>query len=211
MIRSKNQILDKIYSEGKTINRKEEFEKGTSKFIFKIKAYDKEYNAKEDILREIQNFYQNLYSSQNIPNKQIQDYLQDFNHPLLDSNQKDNIGAFIREEEVDLVIRNLNLSKSPGLDGITAEFYQEFRPQLVPILTELYNNSLLQGYLPKNFKQSIITLIFKNKGSPDEIKNWRPISLLNLDYKILTKTLTLRLKNNIANIINEFQSCGPCK
>ena len=110
---------------------------------------------------------------------------------------------------MDLVIRNLNLNKSPGLDGITAEFYQEFRPQLVPILTELYNNSLLQGYLPKNFKQSIITLIFKNKGSPDEIKNWRPISLLNLDYKILTKTLTLRLKNTIANIINEFQSCGP--
>ena len=209
LIRSKNQILDKIYSEGKSINRKEEFEKVTSKFIFKIKANNKEYNEKEDILREIQSFYQNLYSSQNIPNAQIQDYLQDFNPPLLDSTQKDSIGAFIKEEEVDLVIRNLNLNKSPGLDGITAEFYQEFRPQLVPILTELYNNSLLQGYLPKNFKQSIITLIFKNKGSPDEIKNWRPISLLNLDYKILTKTLTLRLKNTIANIINEFQSCGP--
>ena len=82
--------------------------KGTSKFIFKIKANDIEYNAKEDILREIQNFYQNLYSSQNIPNEQIQDNLQDFNPPLLDSNQKDNIGAFIREEEVDLVIKNLN-------------------------------------------------------------------------------------------------------
>ena len=205
LIRSKSKILDKIYSEGKSINRKEEFEKGTSKFIFKIKANNKEYNEKEDILREIQSFYQNLYSSQNIPNAQIQDYLQDFNPPLLDSTQKDSIGAFIKEEEVDLVIRNLNLNKSPSLDGITAEFYQEFRPQLVPILTELYNNSLLQGYLPKNFKQSIITLIFKNKGSPDEIKNWRPISLLNLDYKILTKTLTLRLKNTIANIINEFQ------
>ena len=142
LIRSKNQVLDKIYSEGKTINRKEEFEKGTSKFIFKIKAYNKEFNEKGDILREIQSFYQNLYSSQNIPNTQIQDYLQDFNPPLLDSTQKDRIGAFIREEEVDLVIRNLNLNKSPGLDGITAEFYQEFRPQLVPILTELYNNSL---------------------------------------------------------------------
>ena len=84
LIRSKNQILDKIYSEGKSINRKEGFEKGTSKFIFKIKANNKEYNEKEDILREIQSFYQNLYSSQNIPNTQIQDYLQDFNPPLLD-------------------------------------------------------------------------------------------------------------------------------
>ena len=55
---------------------------------------------------------------------------------------------------MDLVIRNLN--KSPGLDGITAEFYQEFRPQLVPILTELYNNSLLQGYYPKILNKALL-------------------------------------------------------
>ena len=88
----------------------------------------------------------------------------------MNSNQKDNIGAFIRKEEVDLVIRNLNLNKSPGLDGITAEFYQEFRLQLVPILTELYNISLLQGNLPKNFKQSIITLNLKKKDPRMKLK-----------------------------------------
>ena len=81
----------------------------------------------------------------------------------------------------------------------------------MPILTELYNNSFLQNNLPKEFKQCIITLIFKNKGSRDEIKNWRPISLLNLDYKILTKVLTMRLKNNISTILNNFQSCGHNK
>ena len=51
-------MLKKLYLEGKMINRKEEFEKGTSKFIYKIKSNNKEYNSKEDILWEIQSLYQ---------------------------------------------------------------------------------------------------------------------------------------------------------
>ena len=86
-------------------------------------------------------------------------------------------------------------------------FYQNFKPLLTPILAELFNNFFFQDNIPKNFKQGIMTLIFKNIGSPDEIKNWRPISLLNIDYKILT----MRLKNNITHMINDFQSCRPNK
>ena len=74
-------------------------------------------------------------------------------------------------------------------------------------------NYFFQDNIPKHFKQGIITLIFKkNKGSSDEIKiNWRPISLLNIDYKILTKKFTMRLKNSITHMINDFQKCGPHK
>ena len=211
LIRVKNKTLNKIYSKGKELNRKQEFEKGISKFIFKIKTNNIEYTEKKDILNEIQNFYQNLYNSQNIPDTNIHKYLEDFSPPTLNDNQKNNIGSFITEKEIDNAIKEMNLNKSPGSDGLTAEFYKTFRTQLTPILTELFNNSFFQNFLPPDFKLGIITLIFKNKGSPDEIKNWRPISLLNLDYKILTKTFTLRLKQNITNIINDFQSCGPNK
>ena len=211
LTRVKNKTLNNIYAKSKDLDRKEEFNKGTSKFIFRIKTNNTTFTEKHDILNEIQQFYQNLYSSQNIPDNSIYKYLENFEPPTLTNTQKENIGQYITEKEVDTVIKLLNKNKSPGNDGITAEFYQAFRPQLVPILTELYNNSFLQNNLPKEFKQGIITLIFKNKRSPDEIKNWRPISLLNLDYKILTKVLTMRLKNNISTILNNFQSCGPNK
>ena len=211
LIRVKNKTLNNIYDKSKDLDRKEEFNKGTSKFIFWIKTNNTNFTEKHDILNEIQQFYQNLYSSQNIPDNSIHKYLENFEPPTLTNTQKENIGQYITEKEVDTVIKLLNKNKSPGNDGITAEFYQAFRPKLVPFSTELYNNSFLQNNLPKEFKQGIITLIFKNKGIPDEIKNWRPISLLNLDYKILTKVLTMRLKNNISTILNNFQSCGPNK
>ena len=175
---------------------KKEFQK----LFLKLKLTILNIQKKKDILNEIQNFYQNLYNSQNIPDTNIHKYLEDFTLPTLNDNQKKNIGSFITEKEIDNAIKEMNLNKSPGSDGLTAEFYKTFRTQLTPILTELFNNSFFQNFLPPDFKLGIITLIFKNKGSPDEIKNWRPISLLNLDYKILTKTFTLRLKQNITKI-----------
>ena len=66
-------------------------------------------------------------------------------------------------------------------------------------------------FLPPGFKFGILSLIFKNKGKHDEIKNWRPISWLNMDFKILTKTFTQRSKQDITDIVNGFLSCGPNK
>ena len=67
LIRVKNNTLNKIYSVGKQIDRKEEFHKGISKFIYKIKSNNIEYTEKQDISNEIQKNYQDLYTSQNIP------------------------------------------------------------------------------------------------------------------------------------------------
>ena len=63
-------------------------------------------------------------------------------------------------------------------------------------------------YIPESMTLGVITLIYKNKGELDNLKNWRPITLCNLDYKILTKILTNRLKQINTNIINNLQTSG---
>ena len=57
-------------------------------------------------------------------------------------------------------------------------------------------------------KNGLITLIYKKKGDPNDIKYWRPITLLTADYKILSKILTSRLNNYINELLNPFQSSG---
>ena len=92
----------------------------------------------------------------------------------------------------------MKLNKSPGCDGLTVEFYRIFWLQIKDLLINSLNEGYQQGQLSHTQKQSIISLIFK-KG---DLENWRPISLLNIDYKILTSCLANRLQIVLPNIIH---------
>ena len=82
--------------------------------------------------------------------------MENFEFLTLKNTKKENIGHYITEKEVDTVIKLLNKDKFPGNDGITAKFYQAFRPQLVPVLTELYYNSFLQIIYLKNSNKALV-------------------------------------------------------
>ena len=210
IIRAKNQTLENIYSDGKELSRKEEIKKGNSKFMYQIQKENGEITyEKEEILENVAGFYGNLYKSQDIETQKIKKYLEDFRPNILGEDNNEILGHSITEEEIRIAIKNLNKNKSPGSDGITPEFYQTFVMELTPVLAELYNNMFLDQNLTESMKIGIISLIFKNKGTTADLKNWRPISLLNIDYKILTKILASRLKLISNEILNPFQSSGP--
>ena len=203
-VRTKNDSLNKIYDHGKELNRKEEIKKGNSKTIIKINGK----TDKTEILTEIHNFYSTLYDSQKINEYEINEYLNEFKPNEINMQEQQILNDYITNEEILNAINQLNFDKSPGEDGLTAEFYKTFSYDLVNVLNELYNNILITETTTKTMNMGIITLIYKNKGSLEDLKNWRPITLLNIDYKILTKILTNRLKLIETNIINNLQSSG---
>ena len=99
-------------------------------------------------------------------------------------------------------------NKSPEIDGIPIEFYKEFLAHIENDLLQLYQNILQnEKETTKTMKQAIITLIPK-KGDLQNLRYWRPISLLCIDYKILTKILANRLKKILPQIISEEQNCS---
>ncbi|GBG70462.1 hypothetical protein CBR_g6590 [Chara braunii] len=110
----------------------------------------------------------------------------------------------ITMEETRQTLKSMAKGKSPGVDGLMVEFYSANWEALGRQLVEVYDEVLTGGRLGKGMTHGIISVLFK-KGDKAEVRNWRPISLLNVSYKILAKTLARRLARYLPDLIEKDQ------
>ena len=162
-------------------------------------------NAK-DILNEETMFYKKLYSSCNPLDCDNCDFFQHNDYPHLNLDQQESCEGLITYDECLTVLKSMPNNKSPGTDGFPAEWYKFFYKDIAYYLINSFNFSFYQGKLSTDQRRGIIKLIPKKDKDPNFLKNWRPISLLNTDYKLATKCIASRLKNVLPNIINGDQT-----
>lgn len=113
--------------------------------------------------------------------------------------------APIREAEVKKAINAMKTGKSPGVDGFTAEYYQKFTDILAPFLTKVFQEAFQYGTLPDSFNKAILKLLSKDDKDLTDPTNFGPISLINVDYKILSKILAARLETVLPQIVHKDQ------
>ena len=105
-----------------------------------------------------------------------------------------------------MAIRHSSSHSSPGRDGLPFSFYKTFAEVLAEPLAELCNQVWNKGKIQSSALSCVISLIFKQKGEETDLKNWRPISLLNCDLKLLTKMLAYCLQVVVSSLLHPSQS-----
>ena len=166
-----------------------------------------EISDPKEILKELEKFYRDLYKSASKGGEKASDFLEesDITARFTDK-QRDTCEGYLTLPECYNSLKMFKQNKSPGCDGLPAEFYLAFWPEIGNKLVKCLNYCLDKNSLSLSQRRGVITLLEKKGKDPHKIKNWRPVTLLNTDYKILTKSLSRRIEKYIPDVIHPDQS-----
>ena len=165
-----------------------------------------EVNGKERVGEEVCKFYVELYKEKKRDARVEKDVLKQV-EMCLDLDDKSMLGEKVSKEEVDECLGSMKKGKTPGSDGLPVEFYCAFWDVIGDCVYEMVMKVLEDGRMPESMLKSVIVLLYK-KGDKHELKNWRPISLLNVDYKVVAKVLANRLRAVAEKLVGEEQVCA---
>lgn len=160
-----------------------------------------------DMLDVIHGFVKDLFSCVETNNIAMNNILECVNVAVDNDDDVEMCDEDITVDEICKSLSGMSKSKTPGPDGITAEFYLYFINDLQNVLLYIFNSIDENEELSRSMKHSIINLIYKNKGDKTDLKFFRPIRLLNVDYKILARIMSNRLTYVLPKIISPTQSC----
>ena len=160
------------------------------------------------ILTEIEDYYKDLYSSKTTNSQEsFENFIQNVEIPKLSVQEKDELEAgYLTFEECKKIIETFPNDKSPGEDGFTAEFYKHFFDLVGHDLVESLNTAYDIGKLSISQRRGMIILLPKGDEPLTQLKNWRPITLLNVDYKIASKAIAKRLEATLDKLVHPDQT-----
>jgi hypothetical protein len=157
------------------------------------------------ILQELHSFYSKLYTT---GYKNVPDFsgLDDLNIPTLTADEQIICEGYLKENEILEALKTCKNNKSPGTDGLPAEFYKYFWNDLKHYLLEALNYGYDRNEFSVTQRDGLITLIPKKNKDTIMIKNYRPLTLLNQDYKLATKAIAKRLCKVLPKLIDPDQT-----
>ena len=191
-----------------------------SKFFLQLEKYKQNNNSikelkningellttTEEILDEVYNFYKDLYSSTSINKSKALEILSFISKQVSDEDVLF-LDSDITVDEIKTALFSMAKNKSPGPCGLTAEFFCKFFNLFAEIFLKIFKVIEEEKLMTRSMRHGAISLVYKNKGDKNLLKNFRPISLLCVDYKIMARIMSNRLKTVLPKLVSVYQTC----
>ena len=187
--------------------RKEELRRFPCRYIECVNAPDGRVLRSSREIREAfrTHFRDRFARCPDLQAQEFRDYFADF--PRLGEAEAASCEGAVTECEVRSALKQVGLNKSPGLDGLPYEVYLRMSHMFVPILTDVFNHWLPQGAIPGSITKGVITLLKKEgRHVRGDLDDYRPITLLNTELKILARVLANRLQLVISDLVGPEQN-----
>lgn len=173
--------------------------------INKIIMEDNIIEDPEEIENRFIQFFEKLYEKGSENSAEIKNYLDRNEVKYISEEDRLQLNEEITVNEIKEAISRMKIGKAPGPDGLSIKYYKILEEYLAPVLKDVFNNIFQGGKAPASWKTAYITLIPKTEKDKTDIKNYRPISLLNNDYKIFANIMAGRLKRLLMKYLHKDQ------
>lgn len=164
------------------------------------------YRDTPDILETFRKFYKNLYKTHRDGPVDFNSFFDDTEIAWLGDDQREFLLAHFEDEEIVSAIMQLQSGKAPGPDGLPDEFYKQFHRLLIPMLRHVFEEARESGILPPSMREAHVISLAKPGKSPLYCESYRPLSLINVDAKILAKLLANRITPLMTHLVLPDQS-----
>ena len=163
--------------------------------------------SQKEILAQIRQYYADLFSCKD-KNGTEEENLEDLftTKRKLTSFESEALNGPITITELSSIVKNMKNNKTPGIDGFPADFFKVFWKDLKTYVVRALNESYRGGILSPSLRQTVICCLPKGNKPRDNLKNWRPISLTSVLYKMATNAIACRLKKFLPDLISQSQT-----
>ena len=164
------------------------------------------------IEKELEKYFTSMYASETNDTTGLREgnsfesFVEGLEIPKLDKEDNESLEQELTVEELKKALNGFSENKTPDEDGFTKEFYETFFDLVWRDMLNSYNAAFETGSLSVSQRRGTVTLIPKSDGNLSELSHWRPISLLNVDYKILTRILAKRVESFLPKLVNSDQT-----
>jgi len=178
-----------------------------NKTICKIEQVNgKTLTDQKEIMQETTHFYKNLFTKRETDDINLSEILDNYVVPKLTTSMAESLEGKISYAELLNTLKYMKNDKSPGTDGFSAEFFKFFWRELNAFLLRSINEAYETNSMSISQTQGIITMLPKQDKPKQFLKNLRPISLLNVVYKLASGTIANRIKKVLPHLISEDQN-----